>query len=205
MLAAIFTGLFVSKFGPRAAVMLGTLITTAAYIVTSFVPNIHLFLITYGVVAAVATSFTFMGNIIPIYKYFDKHESKALSLVFTGYTIGFFMWPPLITILFRYYGWEGTFMILAGFVLQMGVFGALLRPFNDINDNSDPVKKNEGVCAHLMSQSRVFQNTYFLVHCVVCLLYGTSLPYMQSYLPTLAQGFGASDTQGALLVSIVGM
>ena len=183
--------------------MMGALITATAYFATSFVSSIHMFLLTYGIFSAFGTSFVYMGSIIPIYEYFDKHESKAMALVLTGYSIGLFVWPPLVTVLFNYYGRSGTFMLLAGFMLQMCVFGALLRPFRGEKAATETSKDKKGVCA-VMAQGRVFQNKYFLVFCIACLLDSTSVVYMVSYLPTMAQGIGASDTQGALLVSIFG-
>ena len=194
-----------SKFDSRAAVILGAVTSAAAYIATSFVSSIHLFLITFDFIAAVGASFMYMGNIIPIYEYFDKHKSKALAFAFSGFSIATFIWPPLVTVLINYYGWKGTFVIMAGFILQLCVCGALLRPFKEEKDNSDTIAiENKGVCSHLISQGTVFTNKYFLVFCIVCLLDSISNTYMLAYLPILAQGLGASDTQGALLLSIRG-
>ena len=114
-----------AKIGVRATLIVGSLITTAGYIGSSFAKHIMVFFCTYGVVSAIGISCLQMGAIVPLSEYFDKYKAFANGLVMASYSLGHFMWPPLVNELFKFYGWRGIFLIMAGFQLNVCVLGAL--------------------------------------------------------------------------------
>ena len=198
----MFTGLCVAKFGARQATMTGSLIATVGIISASFITNIYAFFLTYGVVTGVGMSCVLMGTMVPLYDYFDKHKALAIGILMAGYSLGYFMWPPLVTILFSYYGWRGSFMILAGLQLHACVVGACLRPFREDKEKS---KDNSNtVCSDLLSQVKVFQNKYFIFFTLSMMLITFGYSFAPAYLPTKAEGLGISETKAAMLVSMYG-
>ena len=203
LFSAIFTGLCVAKFGARPTTMTGSLIATVGIISASFVTNIYAFFLTYGIVSAIGTSCVMMGTMVPLYDYFDKHKALAIGIYMAGHSLGYFMWPPLVTILFSCYGWRGSFMILAGLQLQACFLGACLRPYTEYTNSTKDKNSNTG-CSGLLSQLRVFQNKYFMFFTVLIVLIAFGYSFVPAYLPTKAEGLGISGTKAAMLVSIYG-
>ena len=71
---------------------------------------------------------TFLPSIVIISLYFAKRRALATGIVSTGGGIGAFICAPLSRYLMDSYGWRGATWILAGFILQGVVAGALFRP-----------------------------------------------------------------------------
>jgi MFS family permease len=158
----MFSGLFVSRFGSRTTVITGSLLAAVGFLGTSFAPSIHVIIFTYGIVSGTAFGFMQMGAYFSINEYFDRRKGLALGVFTAGYSISPFVWPPLVTALFEYYGWRGTFMILAGIQLNMCVVGALMRPFPKVRSDDD---HKTSQCSYLLTQSKVFRNKRFVAFC----------------------------------------
>ena len=201
--AAMFTGLCVAKFGARPTTMTGSLIAAVGFFSASFITNIYAFFLIYGIVTGVGTSCVMMGTIVPLYDYFDKHKALAIGIFMAGYSLGYFIWPPFVTILFNYYSWRGSFMILAGLQLHACVVGACLRPFRK-HKKKRKDKISNTVSSNLLSQVKVFQNKYFMVFTLSMVLISFGYSFAPAYLPTKAEGLGISETKAAMLVSIYG-
>ena len=137
-----------------------------------------------------------------IQQYFDKHRSLAVGFMMAGYSVGYFLWPPLITVFFSHYGWRGGFIIVAGFQLNVCVLGALMRPFKEDKAESLPQHSSGG--SWLVARARVFRNKGFLVFCTAQFVATLGYFFVAAYSPTIAKAIGESDTNAALLVSIYG-
>ena len=203
-IAAMLTGLCVPIFGPRLTVMTGSLITSVGYLATSFVYDINIFFLTYGMMCGIGISCMAMGSVVLLYEYFDKHKALALGLLMTFYSIGYFVWPPFVTVLFSHYGWRGSFIIIAGVQLHGCVFGAFLRPFRTRNVTANKVEDKASVCSKFLSQGKVFQKRYFMIFCLITMFVYTGYSFAPAYLPTMAEQLGTSETSAALLVSVFG-
>ncbi|GFY44152.1 monocarboxylate transporter 12-B [Trichonephila inaurata madagascariensis] len=71
-----------------------------------------------------------LGNIllpVKINQYFDKYRATASGISFSGACLGSFILPPIVEILMGFYGLSGTFLILAGLVLNCVPAALLLR------------------------------------------------------------------------------
>ena len=201
---AVFTGLFAARFGARLTAMVGSLITTTGFIAASFVQDAYAFFLTYGVVTAIGISGLGIGSLVPLYAYFDKHKSFAFGVLMAGYSLGYFMWPPLVAVLFSHYGWRGSFMILAGVQLQTCVLGACMRPFREGKDKIQDKDTKTSGCSGLLSHVKMFQNKPFMIYVCTLSMMSTGYAFAPTYLPTVAQENGASETSAALLVSLYG-
>ena len=196
--------------------MVGSVITTAAYIATSFASNILIFFLTHVVISAIGVSFMTMGAIVVVQQYFDKHKALAVGLMMTGYSIGYFIWPPFVTVLFSHYGWRGAFMIMAGLQLNICVIGAFMRPLREnkaeqrdqsvrhFKDEETKDTRHSSIGRTLMTQGRVFQNRSFMMFAILQSFTYLGYTFVNAYSPTMAKLIGESDTKGALLVSIFG-
>ncbi|GFS04293.1 monocarboxylate transporter [Elysia marginata] len=61
----------------------------------------------------------------------------------SGSAVGNFMYPPLLTWLEDRMHWRGALIVMSGLMLQMAVFGALMRPAPDIHTNIIVVDNHE--------------------------------------------------------------
>ncbi|GFR04721.1 monocarboxylate transporter 12-B [Trichonephila clavata] len=71
-----------------------------------------------------------LGNIllpVKINQYFDKYRATASGISFSGACLGSFILPPIVEVLMDFYGLSGTFLILAGLVLNCVPAALLLR------------------------------------------------------------------------------
>ena len=188
----------------RVPFILGSLLAAVAYVASSFAPNIHLFFLTHGLISGFGLSLPNIACFTSICEYFDKKKSLALALYMTGISVGLFAWPPLATLLFNYYGWRGGFIILAGFQLQGCICGTLMRPFRDVNDIQESIKKANSHCSGGLSLLETFRTPYLVVHLCLSLFGLSPYVYPSAYLPTLGAGTGTGVTQVSFLVSVFG-
>ena len=120
----------------------------------------------------------------------------------SGSSIGFFLWPPLVTVFFNHYGWRGGFIIVAGFQLNVCVLGVLMRPFRE--DKAETLPRHSSGYSWLVARVKVFQNKGFLVFGTAQFFAVLGFSFVAAYSPTMAKEIGESDTNAALLVSIFG-
>lgn len=60
--------------------------------------------------------------------YFSKKKALAYGIAMSGSGIGTFILAPVVQLLIEQYSWRGALLILGGFVLNLCVCGALMRP-----------------------------------------------------------------------------
>ena len=193
-----------ARFGARLTVLAGSIIATTGFFTSSLVNDLCVFFLTYGVIAALGISCVVIGSLVPLYEYFDKHKAVAIGVLMAGFSLGYFMWPPLVTVLFSHYGWRGSFMILAGLQLQTCVLGACLRPFRRGEGRTFNINNKTSACSDLLSQVKVFQNKHFMLFTGSLMLFSFGYSFAPVYLPVKAERLRISKTDAALLVSYYG-
>ena len=60
--------------------------------------------------------------------YFSQRKALAYGIAMSGSGIGTFLLAPAVQLLIDHYSWRGALLILGGFVANLCVCGALLRP-----------------------------------------------------------------------------
>lgn len=63
-------------------------------------------------------------------KYFNKRKALAYGIAMSGSGIGTFILAPAVQLLIEQFSWRGALLILGGFVLNLCVCGALMRPIS---------------------------------------------------------------------------
>ncbi|XP_045195877.2 monocarboxylate transporter 9-like isoform X2 [Mercenaria mercenaria] len=116
------------RFRCRLLTLFGTVILFLGLILTGFGPNLQFLYFSYGVVAGLGRAFTLSPVPILLGYYFNKRRSLAFGLASAGFSIGGFAITPMVELLFQHYGFQGTFLILSGFALNILVSSALFRP-----------------------------------------------------------------------------
>ncbi|XP_035829718.1 uncharacterized protein LOC101846861 [Aplysia californica] len=128
----LFAGPIVSamtnKFGCRPVVIFGSCLSTAAFVLSTFSPNVDMLIVTYGVFGGFGLGMIYLPSIVSVGYYFEKKRAFATGLAVCGSGIGTFMFPPLSEFLLDEYAWQGGLLIIAGIIFQGCICGALMRP-----------------------------------------------------------------------------
>ncbi|CAG2192268.1 unnamed protein product [Mytilus edulis] len=70
----------------------------------------------------------FLSTLVCVGHHFEKRRSFAMGISLSGSGVGIFVFAPVVRILIEEYGWRGTLLIEAGFILNIIVCGAFFRP-----------------------------------------------------------------------------
>ncbi|ETE68384.1 Monocarboxylate transporter 12 [Ophiophagus hannah] len=163
--------------------------------------------------------------------YFHKRKALAYGIAMSGCGIGTFILAPVVQLLIEHFSWRGALLILGGFVLNLCVCGALMRPIAGKDDHKNmlefseleleapkpafnawsfcsPVIKlwsHKWVC-HCSQQEYNFVLTPDFVVLAVSILfmaYGCSPLFV--YLVPYSLSVGVSHQQAAFLMSVLGV
>lgn len=70
--------------------------------------------------------------------YFSRRKALAYGIAMSGSGIGTFILAPVVQLLIEQFSWRGALLILGGFVLNLCVCGALMRPVTLREDRTAP-------------------------------------------------------------------
>ncbi|XP_063422890.1 monocarboxylate transporter 14-like isoform X2 [Mytilus trossulus] len=124
------TGAVANRFSCRAAVVWGGIITCISMIISGFAPNIAILFITFGFLGGIGRSLAYCPAVVIVGLYFHKKRGKAVGIATSGVGFGTFVIPPVIKLLFDYYGFTGAFILIGGITLNLTIFGILMRPLS---------------------------------------------------------------------------
>lgn len=152
-----------NKFGCRRVTIVGSIISTVAFILSTFSPNIDVLIVTFGALGGFGFGLMYLPSIVMVGYYFEKRRALATGVAVCGSGIGGFIFSPLSNILIRNYGWKGATIIISGIVLNGLVCGALFRPLEikvKNNDAEDASENNANNKAHTNGYSNSEKNAY---------------------------------------------
>lgn len=117
-----------NKFGCRTVCIAGSIIGCAAFVLSTYSPNVNVLMITYGIMGGIGFGLIYLPAVVCVGYYFETKRSLATGIAVCGSGFGTFAFAPLATFLLEYFDWKGANLILAGLILNCAVFGALMRP-----------------------------------------------------------------------------
>ncbi|KAL5004575.1 hypothetical protein ScPMuIL_018031 [Solemya velum] len=165
-------------FSVRRGVIAGALIMCVGFIITSFSTSIALIIFSYGIVFSLGTGLTHGPAMMMIGKYFKKKRGCANGIAMSGSSLGSLVFPIIIRYIIDEYGLQGSFILLAGVLLQVCIAGSFIRP-------TEFYTKSSKVCDTTFHQNEtaIMQN-------------GTTKP--NEMLSNLAQMNKKEDTEGGI-------
>ncbi|CAD5113943.1 unnamed protein product [Dimorphilus gyrociliatus] len=187
-----------SKYSIRKVVFIGSLVQFLGCFLSSFVGNIWLIYLSFGILGGIGGAFIFTPSYLILTQYFDKKRGKAMAWATIGSGFGMLVQANLINYLLDTYSYRGAMLITSAILLNCCVGAALYRPLHtDIN-----TKK---VTSKLFNFS-ILKNIYFIVYALVII----SMPIMIQTILTFLADFikehcGVSGTKASLLLSITGL
>ncbi|ELW66693.1 Pantothenate kinase 1 [Tupaia chinensis] len=162
-------------------------------------------------------------------KYFSRRKALAYGIAMSGSGIGTFILAPVVQLLIEQFSWRGALLILGGFVLNLCVCGALMRPITLKEDHPaaeqnhacrtqkddlprespySPLTKECGwprLCCSLQQEYSFLLKSDFVVLAVSVLFMAYGCSPLFVYLVPYALSVGVSHQQAAFLMSILGV
>ncbi|XP_023271513.1 monocarboxylate transporter 12-B-like isoform X1 [Seriola lalandi dorsalis] len=128
MLCAPLAGFLGSRFSCRGTVILGGLLSATGLILSSFATSLEYLYIFLGILTGLGFALSYTPAIAMVGRYFNERKALAYGIALSGSGIGTFILAPAVQMLIEHYSWRGALLILGGFVSNLCVCGALMRP-----------------------------------------------------------------------------
>lgn len=143
------TGKYLEKFNPRLIMLVGGLLVSIGWILSSFAPNIIILTITYGCISGAGVGIAYGVPMTIVTKWFPEKKGLAVGMVLLGFGLSPLITAPLASILVETYGVMNTFLALGigfGLVLPILIYPfkypteldlAHLKPVNKVQSSSN--------------------------------------------------------------------
>ncbi|XP_038078412.1 monocarboxylate transporter 12-like [Patiria miniata] len=223
---APFSGIVNRRFGVGFVIMTCGIMIGVAPIVGSFVKTTAQLAVVYMLLAGVGLG---VSNVVAkeaVGRRFTKNYATASGIARTGYSIGLFVFAPLVQLLLNTYGWRGSMMLIGGICLHFAACGALLltprrvtqsttteyQSISDQGSNSETHQTNIALnCSGLRGilirnfDLRLLVNARFwaLTLLMCCTIFADDM--WMIYFVSLAQSNGFSNEEAGLFVAIAGV
>lgn len=127
-LCAPLGGFLGNRLSCRATVMLGGLLSFAGLVLGSFASSLEHLYICMGILTGLGFALSYTPALAMVGRYFNERKALAYGFALSGSGIGTFILAPAVQLLIENYSWRGALLILGGFVSNLCVCGALMRP-----------------------------------------------------------------------------
>lgn len=117
-----------NKYGCRAVCIAGSLISCAAFVLSTFSTSVNMLMLTYGVIGGFGFGLIYLPAVVAVGYYFETKRSLATGIAVCGSGFGTFTFAPFANFLLEHFDWKNSNLILAGLILNCAIFGALMRP-----------------------------------------------------------------------------
>ncbi|KAI4458741.1 monocarboxylate transporter [Holotrichia oblita] len=153
-----------NKYGCRAVCVAGGLISTVAFVLSTFSPTVNVLMVTYGLMGGIGFGLIYLPAVVCVGYYFETKRSLATGIAVCGSGVGTFAFAPLATALLEVYDWKGANLILAGLILNCVVFGALMRPLEYPKEsNTKPLLQRMAEERRIQMERGSIGGSYFMV------------------------------------------
>ncbi|XP_015678514.1 monocarboxylate transporter 12 [Protobothrops mucrosquamatus] len=227
-------GSFVSNHvSSQVGIMLGGLLASAGFILSSFATTLEHLYLSLGILTGLGFALSYSPAVAMVGNYFHKRKALAYGIAMSGCGIGTFILAPVVQLLIEHFSWRGALLILGGFVLNLCVCGALMRPIEGKEDHKNMLEFSEQEF-ELEAQTSGFKQWSFcspmiklwshkcVCHCsqqeynfvlmpdfvvlavsILFMAYGCSPLFV--YLVPYSLSVGVSHQQAAFLMSVLGV
>ncbi|XP_070539655.1 monocarboxylate transporter 13-like [Ptychodera flava] len=151
-----------SRFGCRAVIFVGGVMSTIGLAVSSFVPEAHYLYLTYGLITAFGYSLVVTPVMSLPAKYFRRHYALANGIVFAGVAVAWISLPSLSQLMIQTYGWRGAMLLLSALTANICVCGVILKSPQEGRHPAVSVDQNDqcrGQSSELLSTHKAEETT----------------------------------------------
>ena len=115
-----FAGIFIARYGPRRAIVVGNTLSASCFILMGFLSGPWQLFFAYGVLFGLGGS---LGGMLPITtianNWFVRKRSLALSFVFTAGGIGALVLVNLTMKMINHLGWRSTYLMIGAITILL--------------------------------------------------------------------------------------
>jgi len=123
----ILAGRLQDKLGPFKISLVGCILLTAGFLLSSRTDSLTYLIVCFGIVVGIGNGFGYATPIPVMAKWFPDKRGLAVGLAVAGYGGGSAIFGPLANLyLIPTYGWRTTFVILGAIFFVMTLVGAFL-------------------------------------------------------------------------------
>ena len=151
-------GILTQYYTFRPIVFLGTVLFCLGILLSSFVQDVPVFYLTYGVVVGTGLCLLYMSSIIVLPFCFQKSLGTACGLVAASHS-GFTMcYGPLYEYLIRKHGWRNTMRIITSSFIPLAISCCLFPSRKEVSS-----QRKTGELKISASLKRIARNKQFLL------------------------------------------
>ena len=137
------TGRYIEKFSAKKVFIFGSILVSIGWILSSFVTNIYLLTITYGVVSGAGVGIAYGVPMTVIAKWFPDKKGIAVGLVLLGFGLSPLITAPVVRYLVENYGLMTMFLISGvSFGVILPILSVTLK-YPTYNEIEEFIKKNK--------------------------------------------------------------
>ena len=195
--------LMTEYFGLQKATIFGSLLATVSLIASAYSPIWQIFLVSYGLFAGFGLGMaTFTSELCPSL-FFEKWLSVANAIVFSGSSIGYLAFAPILSWVLENYGLKMAFLLEAGLTVTAAIAGGLIisQPFAH-NQNTDNQMTKQKVVSDM---KKVLTNRRFLTHITGYAFAHLVLSNPVLFLPSMLTEQGLTLQEASLAITIIGI
>lgn len=203
----------IKKFGARAVIIFGALLSCAAILLSTLSPNVYVLLFSYGIVGGFGAGMIYFPSVVIVGYYFESKRSLATGIATCGSGVGSFVVPILANyILTQFQSWISVFIMFGIMCFNCTIFGSFMKPLNseeklNANDKNteqlDEIapKKSTNVVFNLV----LLRDLMFILYCLASAFgsLGYYVPFV--FLSDMAEQSGITKENANWLLSIIGI
>jgi MFS transporter, OFA family, oxalate/formate antiporter len=192
-----FQAYLVERFGPRALIAIGALLSGGSWVLSAYVNNLWALYFTYGVLGGFGTGIIYVGIIGLMVRWFPDRRGLAAGLAAAGYGFGAFFTSFPIDSMIKSSGYEHTLVVWGVIQAAVGILAAqwLRLPPEDYRLDSAATAAAIGAQQSRRSYSPIemLKSPIFYLLFVMMSMMSTSGLMVTSNVGPFAREFGVAD------------
>jgi oxalate/formate antiporter len=189
-----FQAYLVDRFGPRALISLGALLSGGSWVLSAYVSNLWALYFTYGVIGGFGTGIIYVGIIGLMVRWFPDRRGLAAGLAAAGYGFGAFFTSFPIDSMIKSSGYQHTLVVWGVIQGAIGIAAALglrVPPQNAQAAATAAVSTQQS--ARSYSPAEMLKNPIFYLLFVMMSMMSTSGLMVTSNVGPFAKEYGVAD------------
>src|SRR5207247_9243015 len=122
----VLGGRLQDRRGPRPAALIGAMLVSLGFFLTSFTSSLTFLYLVFGVIVGAGNGFGYSTPIPVASKWFPDKRGLVVGIMVAGYGAGSAIFGPISQALIGQFGWRATFAILGAVFFVMTMIGTLL-------------------------------------------------------------------------------
>ena len=202
--AVIASGVLVTgvlqQYGTGVPGIIASFIAALAFFASSFAPNVPTLIALIGVIGGITMGVNFLSAFVTISWVFRENRKTALGLLTMGWAFGQITFPYISQYLLEAYGWNGSFIVMSGIILNCVPCGLLLyksrKYFLIIKPSGTNLPDTVKDC---------LQDYLFILFLFASFFFSNMMPVEMWYIADVTVVRGYDRSIGAILLSFLGI